>query len=144
MINKAIIRQKPAPNGKSHVWASTTGKFLHDMATIPKVIPSAPRIILNAAATSDASSVRFPKRERASKGVLGNLRIGSLALCELLRLQNQLNFWFICFGMRLNLIPTKVRTHPVIVKATVVTISTPFSKLLKILLSFRIPYYVKP
>jgi len=51
VINKAIIRQKPAPNAKSHVWASTTGKFLHDMATIPKVIPSAPRIILNAAAT---------------------------------------------------------------------------------------------
>jgi len=46
VINKAIIRQKPAPNAKSHVWASTTGKFLHDMATIPKVIPSAPRIIL--------------------------------------------------------------------------------------------------
>jgi len=37
-------------------------------------------------------------RERASKGVLENLRIGSLALCGLLRLQNQLNFWFICFG----------------------------------------------
>nr|ADI18394.1 hypothetical protein [uncultured delta proteobacterium HF4000_08N17] len=44
----------------------------------------------------------------------------------------------------MNIIPTKIRTHPIIVKATVVTISTPFSKLLKILHSFRIPCYVKP
>tara|TARA_B110000014_G_scaffold224151_1_gene182200 strand:+ start:92 stop:334 length:243 start_codon:yes stop_codon:yes gene_type:complete len=45
VINKAIIRQKPLPNSKSHVRASTTGKFLHYMLTIPKVIPTAPRII---------------------------------------------------------------------------------------------------
>ena len=43
--NKAIIFQKPSPNSKSHVRAATFGKFLHYMLTIPKVIPTAPRII---------------------------------------------------------------------------------------------------
>ena len=101
------------------------------MPTIPIVIPSAPWIIPNGAATWEASLVGFPMRERTKKGVLGDLTMGSLALCGLLRLQNQLNFWFICFGLWLNKIPTKVRKHPIIVKATVVTIPTPFSKILK-------------
>jgi len=31
----------------------------------------------------------------------------------------------------LNIIPTNARTHPIIVKATVESISTPYSKILK-------------